>query len=1097
MAGKTIHLGDNPNDFPWAIPQTEESWNHFEHLIGRYLKLHVATRDGRVSIHQTRRSGDEGRDFEVEFTGTVELFGFTIAAATETSRAIVFVECKSTAREVLDDGFLSDAGQHKDGQAAAYVLVTNGVVTPYNQGRAQREWERRGARFCLVDRRKLIDVIYRYNLMAEAKRLGIPLPEQHLLPPYNPQALVVSCQTARRTVATAQTFSIYVSLANYGTSSVDADLHLATDVSWLLHESGFQCSLSPGMIETLELVADRQEFDGIAELGLQLTVNGRSSRLSVARAKFELALEPQFIGESHRRLELELRSEVKSASAFLVVSLHGDAGVGKTRTVAEALEPLLHGGYLMFIYPFTRHGLPDLKDFEREFGPLAGKRRDSARLEAMLKSAAESGVPIVLHFEDLHHAEEDVIAVFKRAILDPLACRAPLVLLLTGRDDHTFPNEAYYSLLQLVQDEGGEHLRSYRLAPLSDEDARTLIKSVVVDIPEPGVDRVHALGENNPFVIVEVLQYLLDARLARLLTRRTVGVLNPELFAARGGLPQSVEELYDLRLAALRDADDGELAGRFLVIASFFGFGIEDEMRTSFFDDEESAERSWLLLLTRRFVRQDADGCHATFAHENLLHHLRRWSRRTENAHFASSLLLDRPGLCKRLHLLDLGEAHFLHGDYARALECFEAPRRRIAEVTNLSSEEIQRSFYTYLPALFRSARALAMPVEFLAKVALTYGYMGVHNFPLVAAEAACELSLALLAEIYPGEEEGRHDQLAVKQLRAHALQNMGETGRALEAMLEIETTLRDCEPWPDIAFDLNDRFAEYYRKMNHASLMDWYDRRAGRCVEATGDGKLRAAHLITHASARLFGGREEARGRAAAAHLEAIASGVKRFVTYTRLTELVVETIYSRQDSQVLRTVAAEAQRMLREAAFESYADSIMRLELLLGTISLYTASSPQEARSRARAHVESGQANSVRYGNGLFDWAFDNLAAVIDLEDPTREDKDVDRRFNSCLERLRRRGLAFLGAANGTYPNVFAVSNVIRWHGSRQESRGVKIVRGTLTAYDSRFTEDPARAQALVRRAVEGKVIFWPQKSPVSMLRYPSETGYFTPVF
>jgi hypothetical protein len=1098
MPGKTIYLGDNPNDFLWSIPKTEDSGHRFERLIARYLKLHVASRDASITIHPTRRVHDEGRDFEVAFTGTVRMFGFTVAATTD-GPARVFVECKSTAEELLDDAFLVDAGQHKDDEAAAYVLVTNSVVTPYCQWRAQREWQRRGARFCLVDRRRLIDLINRHDLSAEAKRLRIPLPEESHLLPFDPQALVVSCQTERRTMATSQTLSVYVSLANYGESSVLADLHLATDVSWVMPGGSYERSVSPGMLETIELVAERQDLDGTAELGLQLTVNGRSTRLSVARARFDLALEPPFVGESHRRLALELRQRIETSPAFLLVSLRGEAGVGKTRTVSEALEPLVHGRYIAFTYQFTRHGLPDFRDFEREIGPLddVGLLTDELRVDVLLRLAAASGLPIVLHLEDLHHAEEKVIAVFKRAVLDPPTCIAPLVVILAGRDDHTFPNEAYYSLLQLVADERSEHTCAYALEALTDEDARKLIKDVVVNMPEPGVDRVYALGQNNPFVIVEVIQYLLDVELAHLRSRRTVGVLNPEVFAGREGLPESVGELYDLRLASLRTADQGEMAARFLIVASFFGLAITDEVRTSFFDGSDSSEACWSLLRKRRFVREAADARQATFAHENLLHHLRRWSRRAENAQFASVLVLDRPGLCKRLDILDQGEVHFLHGDHAAALACFEAPRKRIAEVTNVSSEEIERSYFTYLPALFHCGLATGMPVELLANVALAYGYMGVHNFPLVAAENACDTALALLDRIYSGKEEGRRERLALRQLRAHALQNMGQTSRALQEMLEIEAALRSCEPWPEVSFDLYDRFAEYYRKINHPIPMDAYDRCASRCVEATRDRKLMAAHQITHASTRLFSGAVAARKRAAAAHKAAVASGVKRFVTYTRLTELVVKSIYSQQNTEVLAEVANEARTMLRDAVFDSYADSIMRLELLLGTISLYTAGTPDEGRRLARTYVVSGQANSVRYGNGLFDWAFDNLAAVIDLEDPARVDDDIRARFESCLERLRRRGLAFLGAAGGTYPNAFAVSNIVRWFGALQESRGVAILQERIGAYNNRFAEDIHSAQELVRRAVKGRAIFWPEKSSVAMLRYPAATGYFTPVF
>jgi hypothetical protein len=1097
VPGRTVYLGDNPNDFTWAIPNGRG--HEFERLIELYFKRHVTTQDGKVRVERTRATGDAGRDFELHFHGSLALFDLVIPARTPDAADVVFVECKATEHERLDDGFLADASQHEEGEARAYVLVTNAVVTPYCQYRAQQEWERRGTTFCLIDRRRLVDILHRYNMSSDASRLGLQLPEIDLLPSFAPEHLVVACQTEHRPGANGQAH-VFVAMANLGSVSVLADLHLATDLQWRARQQRFERVIAPGTVESLQLIADRQDWSGPAEIGLNLSVNGRSQRLTVTRAGAELVLDPPFFGTNHLRVARDLRKLAETVTGFELVSVTGEAGVGKTRTIDEALEPLVHGSFFRFTYCCSWQGVPSFTGFYETLNILgsAGKPPDSARVSSLIHDAADAGVPIILQFEDLHHAEESVITVFKSVVLHPPMSRAPLIVVVTGRDDHTFPNEAYYSFLQIITDASGEHIHSEAVLPFSDQDARALIRAVVKEIPDPGVDRIHALGQNNPFVIIEVLQYLLDTRLAELLSRRTIGVLNPEVFAGRSGLPITVEELYEQRFAALRDARGGNLAMEFLVVASYFGFGISDDVRRAFFDGEPYGDDAWNLLCGRRFLREEAARGAASFAHENLLHYLRRRARRVENAEDSAALLLERTSLCKRLGSLDLGEVYCLHRDYPAAFASFSDVRDCIATLTNFSSEEIPRSYFAYLPALFRTGRAVEAPTAFLAKVALAYGYMGVHNFPLVVAEDACIMAVAFLEELYPGKGNGLRDKLAVAQLRAHALQNMGRTGLALQHMLEIDAALRESGgEWPDVAFDLYDRLQEYYRKTNHKALVDFYDRRARASVEQTRDEKMFSAHLITHSLVCLYDGQHEARRRAALAHLAAKRAGIRRFITYTRLTELVVEALYSRQDSTKLEDIAAEARTMLQEAVMESFADSIMRLELLLGTLTLSVTTDDGERRARARSYVFSGQANSIRYGNGLFDWAFDNLAAVIDLEDPQRIDEDARSRFRTCLERLRQRGLTFLGAESGTYPNAFAISNIVRFFGGYQESLGVEIIQGTLTAYDNRFAEDERRARQLVRRAVNGLPIFWPPKSRLPMLRFPAKTGYFTPVF
>lgn len=1097
MPGRTIYLSENPNEFHWAIPKG--SGRAFETFIHKYLKKYVATQDGRVKVAPTRAVGDAGRDFEIHFSGEVELFGVKILQRAGIASDIVFVECKSTEHEKLDDEFIVDSSQHNDYESCAYVLVTNAVVTPYCQYRAQHEWERKHSTFHLVDRRKLADEVHRRQMAGDANRLGLKLPHQSELPIFDRTRLVVSCQTDSTPVEDKQVAHVYLAMTNYSSESMLSQIGIATDIRWWPEQSKYERVIAPGYVETIDLTADRQDLGGPASLDLTLTVNGRSQRIAVSSPKHKITFEPDFVGQSHGRIAQEIRLAAETATGFTLVSIQGEAGVGKTRTVKEALRPLKGGTLYPFVYNFSRNqGAPSFDDFCRTFdlGDELDRISDPAtKLSEMLRLATTVDVGVLVLFEDLHHADEMMLKVFKQIALTPPLSAQPLILIVTGRDDHTFPNEEYYSFLQLLSNQSLDHVHCHLIPPLTDTDAEILIRSVVKNIPDPGVERVQKLGQNNPFIIVEVLQYLLDMRLAELLSRRTVGVLNPEEFAGRGGLPATVEELYDLRLASLKEAVHGQLANEFLIVASFFGFIIDPEVRRAFFDGEETGEESWELLCERRFVRDDPDASHPTFAHENLLHHMRRLARLPENAVQSSSQVLDRPGLAKRLRNFDLGEVLYLHKDYREAFQHFSCIWERIQKITNFSSEEIDKSFFSYLPALFHTAKAMDESKAALSKVALAHGYMGVHNFPLMIAENACSISNDMLREIYRKESEGLREKLAVRQLRAHALQNMGRTSEALREMLEIDASLSEAgQDWPELEFDLYDRLQSYYRRINHEAMVRFYGRQAGKSVARACDKKLRAAHLITQSVVHLFSGEREARRYAAEALEASKCVGITRFIMYNRLTELVVETLYSHQDRAILNTIYDEARTMLRDAAVNSFSDSIMRLELLLGTLALNCYEDPRERYDRARFYVNSGQANSIRFGHGLFDWALDNLAAVIALQDQT--DEEVRPRFRSCFERLRKRGLTFLGAESGTYPNAFAISNIIRFYGQFHDGEGVDLIRCALSTYDNRFF-DERKSLELVHKAVRGQAIFWPRKPRFQMIRYPPLNGYFTPVF
>lgn len=1098
MLGRTTYVGDNPNAFVWSIPEGKA--RAFEKLIQTYLKKWVATRDGRVKVSPTPATRDAGRDFEIFFTGEVELFGLHFVS--HNSPRSIFVECKSTKNERLDDEFIVDASQHDDAQSLAYILVTNAVITPNCQQRAQIEWRRRGTAFCLVDRRRLADELYLKQMSKDAKLLGLRLPARSGLPEFDRERLVVSYQSDQRISVGKQRAKVFVSLNNYRPTDVLVDLRVATDVRWSPNTPAYERIISGGHLETIELTADRQEFEGPGELDLTLLVNGRAQRLTVPSRRYKVVFEPQFVGDDHRRIAHEIRTRAEIDKGFSLISVQGEAGVGKSRTVQEALSPLRDGQLGIFPFNFQRHQqTPSFDEFYAEFDlqDVPGEIREtSARVSRLIQVAVETATPMIILFEDLHHVEDEVIKTFKDLLLRPPQCSAPLILIITGRDDHTFPNQEYFSLLQLVADQDLPHAKAHTVKPLNNEDAELLIRSVVTNMPEPGVKRVQNLGENNPFVIIEVLQYLLDAGLAQLLSRHTVGVLKPEVFAGRNGLPESVERLYELRWAALAKAGYGKLATEFLIVASFFGFEITKDLRQAFFDGEDTADECWALLCERRFVKEDSSGFQLTFAHENLLTHLRSLVRQTENSERSATLILNRPGIAKRLGQFDLGEVFFMHQDYVKAFQCFTEIWERVKHITNFSSEEINKNYFRYLPILFQTAKGIKAPVSVLCKVALANGYMGVHNFPLMIGEKACAASREMLDQLYPNRGDGLREKLAVRQLRAHALQNMGHIGLALQEMLEIEASIRDArQNWPELEFDLYDRFQAYYRRANHLELARFYGRQARTSVDRAKDKKLHAAHLITQSVVALFAGEREARRIAARAHQASKKVCIRRFITYTRLTELIVETLYAKQDVEQLRAVFDEGRRMLRDAALENFSDSIMRLDLLLATLSLNCLEDRKERLAQARFYIDSGQANSIRFGNGLFDWAFDNLAAIVDLNDSEKSHDYVRARFRSCMERLRIRGLTFVGSESGTFPNSFAISNAVRCFGEYQESLGIELIQSMITAYDSRFLEDEKHCGELVRRAVKALPIFWPEKSKFEMLRYPRQSGYFTPVF
>jgi hypothetical protein len=1089
--GRTFVHGSDPNDFVWSLSKTHA--DQFERAIYHLIRLRLSTSDGAVQVHPTPRTGDQGRDIEIRFRQPI-MIGTRKVVPPAGEAGHVYVECKITMGDRLADSFLSDASQHESGRFQAYILVTNGTITPYAHYRAQIQWERLQADFILIDRSRLRSWLFSQ---------GQPFALAHDLEP--PQCgdeiaedVVVSSQTRTDTTAGEHTTQTYFTIRNYSNSPQHVALSLASDLSWA-SDVNLEAILEPGEDRAYRLDARQQLYGIDADLAFAVRKHDRSHHILVSSAEAKIFLEPPFMGKGHRQLRDDLTCKLEKASGFQVISIQGDAGVGKTRTIQEALDPLAGG--LIQVFSTTCDSRSGEFDFSqmgnrlRDITEQIGEFSDPSDLRGAVRLASRSPFPVVLILEDLHHCTSDSIRVIKELILSPPDLSPACSLVITGRDDYTFPNVDYFALLDLIRHEESRHATGLRLEPFSDHDARFLINAVAVDLPQPAIDRIRALGQNNPFIIIECLQYLLDSGLAQLISRRTIGVPNPERFKGLSGLPVNVEALYRLRIEALLAAPGGEAAVDLLCLGAFLSLTMDGAFIGEFFASD-SGYPTLSLLRQRRFIDPNYTSASIHFAHENLFHFVKRWLDATSDS-AAIANRLRKNGAFHRLSQFARGDLLTIAGCYPEAMAEFDRIWTRIASITNFSSEEIDRSFFPHFDFLFRASGQLNLDQLVRSNIALATAYMGVHNFPLVQGEMACSSAYKKLIEVYPSAKAGTSYKLAVRQMQAHALQNIGRATESLKIMLELQAEIKLLDTVaPTVEYDLYDRLQEHYRKSNHLTLVNSYGKLARRAVERSGDERLHSSHLITQSLVCLYRGAHCSSDAARRAREVAESVGVHRFVVFNHLTENISAALYCNGDKRALGDVYKEGKELLRKATLESFSDSIIRLELLLGTLALQVVDDPAEAHSVARTYIAAGRDAAVRFGVGLYGWALDNLELAILSSDDGIQQEMIRRSVSAMIDNLRRRGLLFVGACDGTYPNVHAIANAVRFYASFSEDQAAGLIIRGVSAYNTEFGNDVERTLPLVSAARAGRAIFWPPRG-IDMLRYPQEGGYFTPLF
>ncbi len=303
--------------------------------------------------------------------------------------------------------------------------------------------------------------------------------------------------------------------------------------------------------------------------------------LSLMRTRGVGGLARTFVGrdaELERLWQAYLQTVERSRP--VLVTILGDAGVGKTRLMRELWERLggeepeplrLTGRCLAYgdgitFWPFAeilkehleilesdppeevrrRLGAREILgltlglDVVGDLHPLAARDRLHAAWVDFLTELA-SGRPLVILVEDVHWAERPLLDLIERIARD---VRGSLLLLATARPDFA----------------GGWDVRidseTILLEPLPPETAGSLVDSLLAgDLAEDVRERVVQRAEGNPFFVEEVLGGLIDAGVLRRENGSWVAGELPPGFE----IPDSVQAVLAARIDLLGEAEKAAL----------------------------------------------------------------------------------------------------------------------------------------------------------------------------------------------------------------------------------------------------------------------------------------------------------------------------------------------------------------------------------------------------------------------------------------------------------------------------------------------------------------------------------------------------------
>ncbi len=433
-------------------------------------------------------------------------------------------------------------------------------------------------------------------------------------------------------------------------------------------------------------------------------------------------LESPLVGRERELQTLVSRVQALTRGGGQIVSVMGEAGLGKSRLIAElrkatagenvqwlearamsyqAATPYAPFAYVLSRYFELRPEEPSPQGYEHIAARAAGLApflaallgieapgRDAARIQALpplelreeiFRAVVEffrglaATQPTVLVLEDLHWADSSSLDLAEH--LMSLTDRAMLMLLALFRPRRQEPSWHFHELA--ARDYTHRYI-SVVLEPLDNSQARELVANLlhIEDLPEPVRALILEKAEGNPFFVEEVIRSLLDQKLVV----RQDGHWHATGEIANLAVPETLAGVIMARLDQL-DEDTKRVAQTASVIGREFQFDVLAEVH----DKPAVLDASLSALQRRELVREKSRLPHPLYAYKHAL---------TQETAYATILLSKRRELHRRVaECLERIEpdrvneiaAHFLEGQVpARALPYLLAAGDRAAHAYSM-----------------------------------------------------------------------------------------------------------------------------------------------------------------------------------------------------------------------------------------------------------------------------------------------------------------------------------------------------------------------------------------------------------------------------
>ena len=1039
-----------------------------------------------VTVEQTARVNDHGKDIVVKFTcETLSLFGVSFSKG-EKKEATIYIECKSSNSNhaLREEKFISSIKKGCSNVIDYYVLLTNSKIQPTHYYEAEELLNQKGISFVLIDQYLLAKFLRQNSCKS--------FPD---LPLYDGNdEYYIQYQVDENNID-KETYDIYFVFRNYSCIPQLYTISLVTDRYWNTKENTFSFTVDANCAHSRKISLTCDFENNYKTLVFKIESGQSESFVNIEGLNIEERYIPPLTGKYHNKILFHMYNSIISNNPSFLYCLWGEAGIGKSRIASELRDKLKGGHFDIYECVLGRKNdvaLKGISEFLRKKGYISKdiQQKYNIDLYHTVVSCKTEFKTAVIFIDDFHNSGSELIEQIKQLEI----ISTPVILVLCGRTDYSAGSIPYYAFVQWTFEFlKGKH-NIWNVKPLQPCETHSLVQAMIKRLPQDALNIICKLSDNNPLYIVQFVEYLLDNKMAYIINRNSVGIVDPSEFQSHVYLPNGIADIYCKRINHLNKESGKYL--RFLFALYIYGGQMSMYFAERYLDIDNTTIS---FLCNKKFLSRKRKMI--AFYHESIMIYIQNLidqsnSHKSKIANFI--LQLQEPAKAD-LSIYTIGRLYLWSGNTQKATEIFKPIIRQILAIRNISNLNIDISSYSYFDDILQICQQTQENNKLAEQTIKASVYIKLHYFVPINAAAECNKHILYIAKS-PMLKENYQLIHSLQIQKAHALLNAGKNMEGELVLKELQAKwliLRD-QFDPNAVFDMLDRLCAIYIKFNCYDMAHDYSKLALDTAERTGDQSLIIIAYRTRSKLFYLSNLSECR-----MSLDKVDSLLQetpspRIQLNNDIYRAIVDLTYYAENNY--DEIVSRLEQLSQEADDRNMNRADIQSNMALAAAYLKRGGS--EDLISARESAVKAINRSIRYGIPSYMWQLYNLLAIIDtkLKKTTNE---IKQSFENCFDILEKQDLLFIGRSNLCYSNILAISNMAFYlcKYTFQKTFNARMSRITYCADTSAGTANHEIANnvhlsefeltQIYEKALKKELIF--SSGELSRSLKDDETGYF----